>query len=162
MTELSLSKKLLGEAAQTERSAARHCRIEAERLPDTGPGRAMHAVCTHAEREEPKVHRLAEERGVAASKIGAAIGNAFSVGRDQVTDLLLTCEQSYRGTLLGMRHGRDLVDLMRLAAATEHDAALEAWATAWLAAREPLLAAAAAELRWFAENQAEAMKNAKL
>ncbi len=158
---MTLSKHLLGEVGQTEHSAVRHCKIEAERLGACPPGDAMRAVSEHAARMEPEVHRLASARDAEGSKVGAVVGNLFSIGRDAVADLLLTSERSYRGTLLGMRHGRDVVDLVRRAAHEENDRELAAWATTWLAERDPLIAAAASALEWFAEHPDQALKNAK-
>lgn len=162
MSDNSLRLKLLGELGQTERSAARHCGIEADRLKGSPPGAAMQAVSDQAKGLEKEIDRLCEARDVKAHTIGAAIGNLFSIGRDQVADLMLRSEQSYRGTLLGMRHGRDLVELLRLASTHEGDAELAAWCKQWLVAREPLIAACSTALSWFAEHQDEATSNSKL
>ena len=150
MSDKSLRLKLLGELGQTERSAAKHCAVEAERLAGEPPGDAMRVVSEQAKSVEPQIDALCKARDVQAHTIGAAIGDLFSAGRDHVADLMLRSEQSYRGTLLGMRHGRDLVELLRLAAAHEGDDELSAWCKQWLIARDPLIAACNAALAWFA------------
>lgn len=157
----SLVDTLFGEVFQTERSAARHCAIEAERLAGEPPAAPMRAVAEHAERAEVALHEHARRRGTQESALGKAVGTAFSVMRDDLADLMLTTEKSYRGTLLGMRHGVDLITLFAEAATSENDAALAAWARQWLRERSELIDACARELTWFARHPERALANSK-
>ena len=70
----------------------------------------------------------------------AATNGAFHVSRST-------------GTLIGLRHGVDLVRLMRVTAAKAGDQSLSNFLTAWLERREPLVDAVAQELGWFADRR---------
>jgi hypothetical protein len=161
MTKRSLTLALFGEVGQTERSAIRHPRVEARRLGLSPPASALRAVADHAERAEPSFRALAEARGMARRSVGTAIGTLFSVGRDGLADFFLTTEQSYRGTLLGLRHGYDVVSVLRMAARVEHDIEVANWSDVWLAERAPLLDAIAGQMRWFVDRPALALSSAK-
>ncbi len=158
----SIVKSLFAEVFQSERSAIKHPTVEAERLGACPPADALRAVAAHASREEPVLKRLAEARGTEQSKIGAAFGELFSIGRDGLADFALSTEQSYRGTLLGMRHGYDAIHLFGLGAKAEGDLELAAWCDAWMAERGPLITAVADALAWFAAHPDRARANAKL
>ena len=90
--------------------------------------------------------------------LGQAIGKLFSIGRDAVMDKVLTSERSYRGTLLGLRHGVDLVQLMEAAAVRAGDEELRSLFEQWLKQRTPLVEVVANELRWFAERPEQAKR----
>lgn len=157
-----LLESLMRELFQTEESAVSHPRVEAERLGgSTPPGRAMLAVAAHAKEALAELPRLARAHDLPVSAGGLAVGKIFSITRDALADLLLTSEKSYRGTVLGMRHGVDLVELMRYLAHKEGDLEIEAWCSEWLARRRPLIEAAARELSWFAANPGRATAPAK-
>jgi hypothetical protein len=89
------------------------------------------------------------------------VGSLFSIGRDTLADFFLTTEQSYRGTLLGMRHGFDVVTLFRLAALDEGDSQVVAWTDSWLAERQSPVAVVADQMRWFVAHPQRALQNAK-
>ena len=160
-TKDRLTTTLFAEVFQTERSAIRHPIVEADRLGPCTPADALRAVAAHASRVEPSLAALAEKRGVKRSKIGRAFGSFFSISRNRFADFMLSTEQSYRGTLLGIRHGHDVVTLFGMAAAAEGDRELAAWCDAWLAQRAPLADAVADALVWFAEHPDRALRNAK-
>ena len=100
---------LARELFQTETSAARHCRREAERLGDTGPARALLAVADHADAVLKELPAIAERNDMPVSKGGRMTGALFSQLRDKMFDMLIDSDRSYRGTLLGCRHGLDVV-----------------------------------------------------
>jgi hypothetical protein len=152
---------LFRELFQTEQSAVSHPKVEAERLGDVPPARAMLAVSAHAEAALTEIRSLAKERGMVAVEGGKAVGSAFSVLRDSVGDLLLSHEKSYRGTILGMRHGIDLMELIQYLAAEQGDPALAAWCGLWLEQRRALVEATARELSWFAMNLDRAVEPVK-
>lgn len=151
---------LIGELFQTERSAALHCAREARRYGDAPPALALREVSSHAR------YALAELRAMtsaghlpsrpAMELFGQAVGAALSRLRVTLLDRLVDAERSYRATLLGIRHGVDLVSLVEYVALGSGRHELAMWCSAWLAKREPLLERATTELLWFAENPAVA------
>lgn len=152
---------LMRELFQTERSAKSHPTLESERLGDTSPGRAMRAVAEHATATLADLPRLAQRHDLPVSAGGEAVGKLFSLLRDAIGDLLLNMERSYRGTILGMRHGLDLVTLLRDVALADGDEELVEWCTTWIDKRRPLVEAAADELEWFALRPERATAPAK-
>ncbi|MBL9105423.1 MAG: hypothetical protein JNL82_31085 [Myxococcales bacterium] len=152
---------LTQELCQTEQSAREHPIVEARRLGDVPPAWALRAVAEHATAAHAGLQRLTARPDRPDGVIGRTIGHAFSVLRDHFADVLLSSEKSYRATLLGMRHGVDLTELVRSLAATTGDDDLVAWCDAWLDRRRPLVEAAARELAWFAAHPAEATAPAR-
>ena len=153
MTAPRLLPSLMTELFQTERSAYRHPIREAKRLGDVPPAIALRAVAAHANEVLDELPELARARGLTLAKLGTVIGETFSDVRHFFADRLIDRERSYRGTLLGMRHGIDLVKLLRAAAEDEADAALVAWCERWLGTRERLVAGVERELDWFGHHQ---------
>ncbi|UJR83483.1 hypothetical protein [Sandaracinus amylolyticus] len=145
----ALLTSLFHELFQTERSAEVHPPAEAARLGNSAPARALRAVSSHAASVRPELPELARRRGLPASKTGTTIGESFSQMRRHLADGSMESERSYRATLLGMRHGVDLVKLIRSAAEAADDRDLVAWCTEWLSVREPLVEEACAQLAWF-------------
>jgi hypothetical protein len=143
---------LAHEMFQTEQSACDHPRVEAARLGDVAPARALLAVADHATAAMAELTPLMRRNHLVVSPGGRAVGAAFSRVRDRFADLLLSSEKSYRATLLGMRHGVDLVELVMSTAREDDDPELAAWCERWLATRRPLVEAAARELEWFAQH----------
>ena len=149
------------ELFQTERSADVHSRREAERLGNETPALALREVSAHAKEALVGFSDLAVRRGFSDTRGGVALGSLFSTVRDVLTDHLLDRERSYRGTLLGMRHGVDLVRSIRFIAEASGDAPLEAYCERWLLARTALVDRVAAELAWFARAPERALEGAK-
>jgi putative NIF3 family GTP cyclohydrolase 1 type 2 len=151
MNQNPIVERAWGELFQTERSAERHGQVEADRLGDAPPAVPLQLVSAHATNALAELDVLAKARGHEAAKGGQVVGQFFSEVRQKIADLALTREMSYRGTLLGIRHGIDLVALVHHAAA-ESDPELHAWTKTWLEERTRLVDAAARELAWFARN----------
>ncbi len=148
-----LVRTLMPEFFQTERSASRHTRVEAGRLGDTPPAEALYAVARHADRAIEGLAELGAALHLPGRMAGQAVGTTFSLLRGGVGDRLLDPERSYRGTLLGIHHGLDLVRL--LAATSAYLPALAPLTTfceAWLHTRTRLAEVCTAELAWFAAN----------
>ena len=78
-----------------------------------------------------------------------------------MTDRMISAERSYRATLLGQRHGLDLVRSLRQVALAADDASLAMFCDGWIAQRTPLVEAVAARLSWFAANPDRAMASAR-
>lgn len=150
---------LFVELFQTERSAYRHPIREAERLGNVPPAIALRAVAAHANEALDELPELARARGIRLSSVGQLAGETFSAVRHFVVDRFLDVERSYRGTLLGMRHGIDLVRLLRAAADDEADVELVAWCDRWLPVRERLVAGVEADLTWLARRPAFSLRH---
>ena len=151
-SQRTMLNNLTREMFQTETSAARHSRREADRYENAPPSIALRAVATHAERVLLQLPEVAQRNDLIFSKGGMVVGELFSQGRDKLADMLIDCERSYRGTLLGMRHGIDVFRLLQEFADTINNYELRDFAKAWLEERIPLVQQVDEQLRWFAEN----------
>lgn len=147
------------ELAQAERSALVHPRREGRRLGDVPPGRALLAISEHAEANRQRLASLLRSRAGAGVAIGRVLGELFSDVRHGVVDRLIDSERSYRGTLLGLEHGRDLVRLIAAAARRTDDPHLLAFCDEWLLERGRLIDVAHAALAWFAEHPERALQS---
>jgi hypothetical protein len=161
MTAETMLKALLPEVRQSERSAIRHPEAEARRLGPCPPAEALMAVAEHAKREEPSLDAMAEARASTRNRVGAALGSLFSIGRNRMADHLLTAEQSYRGTLLGLWHGVHAVTQFRSAAVREGDPEVVAWCDRWLAEREPLVRGVVEQMQWFVDHPDRGLRAAR-
>ncbi len=155
-----LRAKLCRELAQSERSADVHTGREARRLGDVPPARALFALGEHARFERPRFDKLAcrrqPERGL---KIARFIGEMFSIVRNLIADRIIDTERSFRGTLLGFRHGVDITRLLREVAIRMGDAELLAFCDSWMERRLPLVHDAERQLAWFAEVPKRALQS---
>ena len=154
-----LRTKLCRELAQSEQSARLHPLREARRLGDTPPAAALRAIAAHAEQLRPRFESLAERDHLMGLGLGHAVGRLFSALRHALFDRLIDSERSFRGTLLGLRHGVDTARLLREVARRAGDAYLHAFCDELLAQRLPLIARAETTLRWFAEQPARALQS---
>jgi len=152
---------LVHELFQTEESAREHPQIEADRLGAVPPALAMREVSVHATRALAELPPMMRRHHLVVSRGGQAVGAAFSRIRDSFADLLLSREKSYRATLLGMRHGVDLVEMVATLARVEGEIELAEWCDRWIEERRPLVEAAARELAWFAEHPERATEAAR-
>lgn len=155
-----LLESLFHELFQTERSAEVHCAREASRLGQTPPAIALRAVSEHARGVNARLPMLAAERNLPHGHAGRAVGEAFSTLRRLLSDPAMDAERSYRGTLLGARHGVDVVRIVGHLARRLEDAPLAAFCDRWLSEREPLVQDVEAQLEWFAEHPTEASARA--
>lgn len=151
---------LLPEALQAETSAAIHCGREAERLGGVPAGVAMRAVAEHAERTLPDLRDLVEGRGQKSAYAGRPIGRTLSSVRELATDIVISQEKSYRGTLLGIHHGLVTFMLLEDAATATSEQVLADFCSEWLAERATLTATVERDLAWFAQNPQIALSRA--
>jgi hypothetical protein len=156
-----LQHNLLREVYQTETSAVRHCQREADRLGAVSPAQAMLAVRTHAQEAVPALIDVCRREQLPVSSLGSAAGAFFSQFRDKLADRLMQSERSYRVTLLGIRHG---IDLMRMVSATA-DAAnklvLEEFCQGWLTTRIVMAERVQDEMTWFVRHPDHATELAR-
>ena len=149
---------LFAELFQTERSAELHSQREAQRFACEPPAEALRAVSIHARSALAEIRTLAAAREMSDTRAGAWVGSFFSMVRETVADRLLDRERSYRGTLLGMRHGQDVMRLLELTAEAAGDMALVSYCERWLEVRAPLVDRVATQLSWFARNPERALE----
>lgn len=127
-------------------------RREARRLGDTPPGDALRAISAHAQAMRPRLDALLERRATRRGvRIGALVGELFSLARTLFADRMIDTERSYRGTLLGCDHGTDIVRMLSAIAERDGDQRLALFCKEWLAGRLALLSRARSELAWFAQ-----------
>jgi len=161
MSDADLLTTLFPEFFQTERSAERHPELEAQRMSDTPLAAPLRAVSEHATSSLADLTRLAAARGHETSGFGMWVGRLFSTLRDRVADHLIDAERSYRGTLLGIRHGLDLVVLVGAVARHQQDRELAEFCDRWLETRTRLADELQARLAWFAEHPERARAHPK-
>lgn len=152
---------LFMELFQTERSADVHSLREADRLGSAPPALALRGVAAHAQDAMVEIIKLSEALGFADTRVGVGMGSMFSQVRDGLADHLISRERSYRATLLGMRHGQDVVRSVRFVAEAAGELALSSFCETWLERRAPLVDGVAAELAWFARNPESALEGGK-
>lgn len=149
-----MAKSLCHELAQAEQSARVHPLREARRLGDIPPARALIAVSNHARSLQPRLEALLSTR-IDAPGIGRLAGESLSRIRQLVVDRVLTTQQSFRFTLIGITHGVDGARLLRAVAEQRDDQPLETFCAELLRTRIALLEDAHAALAWFAQNARE-------
>lgn len=145
-----LRASLMEEIFQTEHSARLHCAREAERLGDSAPARALRACAHHAGAVDVELVAIARKHRLPEGGLGSMIGRVLSRARDVVLDRLIDEERSYRGTLLGLRHGIDAVRMMQHVADASGEVEIAGFCARWLAEREPLVEEVARAMTWFA------------
>ncbi|MDB4958528.1 MAG: hypothetical protein JWO36_6097 [Myxococcales bacterium] len=153
-----LRNKLCRELAQSEHDAVIHTAREARRLGDTPPAAALRAITAHAREMEPSVDQLLADQPVGRA-LGRAVAQTFSTLRHLFFDRLIDAERSFRGTLLGLRHGVDCVRLLREVGVYANDVALMRWCDQYLLERLSLLEQAEQTLAWFAERPSRALQS---
>jgi hypothetical protein len=142
--------KLLRELAQSEESAIVHPRREAKRLGDIAPAHALLAISAHAEELRPRFEALMVKRQPNGIKVGI---------RQLIADRVIDAERSYRGTLLGVRHGIDLTRLLREVALHARDTHFVKFCDELLVERLGLIEGAEQALAWFAEEPSRAIRS---
>jgi hypothetical protein len=141
--------KLLRELQRSEAQALEHPSREGRRLGETPPVDALRDVAMHALAMRPRLQLALEGHGLTAGRGG--IGATLSTLRQLVTDRIHDAERAYRAALLDLRHGLDVVRVLREVARLEELFGLIRWCDDWLPARRTLIARVEAHLAWFAD-----------
>jgi len=144
-----LLEKLLRELVRSEAQAIEHAPREAKRIGETPPVDALRDVAVHALQMRPRFQHVLDGHSLAAGRGG--ITATLSTLRHLVTDRIHDAERAYRAALLDLRHGLDVVRVLREVARLEELFALIRWCDDWLGARRTLVARVEAQLAWFAE-----------
>lgn len=160
MTDLQrLREKLCRELSQSERDASLHTTREAGRLGDVPPAQALLAIAAHARSLRAAFDALITTDQPVGVRLGRTVGHVFSALRHFLFDRMIDTERSYRGTLLGLRHGVDITRLLREVALREGDAKLVRFCDELLVERQGLLEHAEQALAWFADEPTLALKS---
>ncbi len=149
--------KLCREQSQAEHSTELHPRRVARRLGDSPPGRAFRALSAHANRLAPAFKEALGPGHRFDLLAGLVVAKMFSGSRYLLLDHLTEPERSYRGTLLGLKHGVDCARLLTHVATAGRQPLMAGWCARMLAERLPLLADAEDALAWFAAHPGRAI-----
>lgn len=156
-TDRDLLGSLFIEVSQAEESARVHPKREAKRLGACPPAAAMLRVSEHGAESLRRVRELAKARGFEKQTKGSILGHLLSDVRTFGTDLFLSPDKTYRGTLMGIHHGIDAMLLLEDVAIERNDQELADFCASWVAKRRQLTAAAEDALSWFAQNSDAAL-----
>lgn len=141
--------KLLRELVRSEEQAVEHAPREAKRIGEAPPIDALRDVAIHALAMKPRLERVLRGHDLLPGR--GAITATLSSLRHLVTDRMHDAERAYRAALLDLRHGLDVVRVLREVARLEELFALIRWCDDWLPARRTLVARVEAQLDWFAD-----------
>ena len=141
--------KLLRELVRSEAQAVEHAPREARRIGETAPVQALRDVAAHALAMRPRFDQVLDGHALHAARGG--IGATLATLRQLVTERIHDSERAYRAALLDLRHGVDVVRVVREIARLEELFALIRWCDDWLATRRTLVARVEAQLAWFAD-----------
>ena len=145
--------RLVREVARADLLAIDHAAREARRLgEDVPPVAALCAIAEHATAMRPRFTAILSGYEVPVGRGG--LSAALASLRDLVVDRMVQGERAYRIALLDLRHGLDVVRLLREASRADQLLGVIRWCDDWLGARRPLLSHAERELAWFAESSA--------
>jgi hypothetical protein len=147
--------RLFRELLETEQSTAVHAAREARRLTGA-PAEAMAALCDHAEATSRALVDFARNERLPERPGGRAVVRIVAAVRRAIADRLVDRERSYRGTLLEIRHGVDVVRMLRHVADASGRVDIGGFCTRWLDEREPLITAAEHAMNWFSHHPAAA------
>jgi hypothetical protein len=142
--------KLMRELVRSEAQAVEHAPREARRIGETAPVQALRDVAAHALSMRSRFDQVIDGHALHAIRTGG-IGATLATLRHLVTERIHDSERAYRAALLDLRHGVDVVRVMREIARLEELFALIRWCDDWLATRRTLVARVEAQLAWFAD-----------
>ncbi len=149
-----LLEKLIREILRAETQAIDHPVREAKRIGDAPPVVALQEVATHATAMRARLLEV-----LAANEIPShtgTIGATLSTLRHLVVDRVVDPERSFRTALYDLRHGVDVVKLLREVTRNVGLFGVIRWCDDWLGARRTLVAGVEAQLAWFAEREVRA------
>jgi hypothetical protein len=144
-----LLEKLIREISRSESQAIEHPAREAKRLGEASPVLALRDVADHASAMQARFEDVLHAHEVPIQRQG--LGATLASLRHLVVDRVVDAERSYRTALLDLRHGIDVVQLLRELARRDQELfGVIRWCDDWLGARRTLVARVEAQLSWFA------------
>ena len=149
-----LLQRLIRETARSEAQALEHPVRETKRIGPMPPIEALQHVADHAALMQERFARVLESHELEAQAPRGGIATTLASLRHLVVDRVVDPERAYRTALLDLRHGLEVVKLLREIARREMVFGLIRWSDDWLRARRTLVARVEAQLGWFAEKEA--------
>ena len=149
-----LLQKLIREAARAEAQALEHPVREAKRIGPMPPIEALQGVADHVTLMQPRFAMILAGHDLGPQHPRGGIAATLASLRHLVVDRVVDAERAYRTALLDLRHGVEVVKLLREVARGEMLFGLIRWCDDWLGARRTLVARVEAQLGWFAEHEA--------
>lgn len=148
-----LLEKLVRETARAEAQAMEAPEREARRMGASPPVEALVEIADHAELMQRRFARMLEGHDPALYLTHGGLGTTLTSLRHLVVDRVVHAERAYRTVLLDLRHGIEVVKLLREITRRQMLFGLVRWCDDWLGARRTLVARAEARLSWFAEQE---------
>ncbi|MBA3397569.1 MAG: hypothetical protein H0T89_33405 [Deltaproteobacteria bacterium] len=142
--------KLIREISRSESQAIEHAPREAKRVGEVPPIAALREVAQHAGLMRTRFETLLHGHDITINRAG--LGATLSTLRSLVVDRVVDPERAYRTALLDLRHGIDVVKLLREIARAEGLFGVIRWCDDWLGARRTQVARVEAQLVWYAEH----------
>jgi len=142
--------KLIREIGRSEVQAIEHASREHRRVGDVPPVDALREVATHASAMRPRFIALLSAHEVHSRR---GLGATLATLRDLLFDRSIDPERAFRTALLDLRHGIEVVKLMREVTRRGELFGVIRWCDDWLEARRTLVARVEAQLSWFAAQE---------
>ncbi len=146
-----LLEKLIREVTRAEIEANEHAVREGRLLGDAPPVLALRAVSDHANAHRARFFGMLHAHGIVVQR--SMFSATIATLRNMVVERVQDPEHAFRSALLDLRHGLDVVRLLREVARREELFGLIRWCDDWLGARRTLLASVEAQLAWFEERE---------
>jgi hypothetical protein len=150
--------KLLREVTRSESQAVDHAAAESRRIGDAPPAIALREVAAHVLAMKPRLVEMSSAHGLELhrSAFGSRLSTLRQLVADRVSPALADAEHAYRTAILDLRHGIDVVRVLREVSRRHELFGLIRWSDDWLRARRTLVAGVEARLVWFADASARA------
>lgn len=148
-----LLEKLLRETVRAEAHAMAAPEREARRAGASPPIHALAEIAEHAEHMQRRFERMLSGHELELYVTRGGLGSTLTSLRHLVVDRVVHAERAYRTALLDLRHGIEVVKLLREITRRQNLFGLVRWCDDWLGARRTLVARAEAQLSWFAEQE---------
>lgn len=146
-----LLEKLIREIVRAETQAVDHPVRETKRIGGAPPVLALQEVAIHATAMRARFLEVLHRNEIPFHK--GTLGATLATLRHLVIDRVIDPEKSFRTALLDLRHGIDVVKLLREVSRRVELFGVIRWCDDWLGARRTLVARVEAQLAWFAEQE---------
>jgi hypothetical protein len=141
-------RQIVREISRAELTAIEHAAKESRRLgEDAPPAAALRAVAAHAEAMQLRFAPIVAGYDVESAR--GSLGATLATLRDRIVDRIVQGERAYRIAMLDLRHGLEIVRLLRDAARRDQLLGMIRWCDDWLGLRRTLVSHAERELVWF-------------
>ncbi|MBL0214472.1 MAG: hypothetical protein IPQ07_11350 [Myxococcales bacterium] len=145
-----LLQKLIREAGRAEVAVHEHLVRERKRLGAAPPVVALEAVADHALAMQGRFASMLDGHEL-APQLRSGVGTTLVTLGHLVVDRVIDPERAFRTVLVDLRHGVEVVKLLREVARNEIMFGMIRWCDDWLGARRTLVARVEAQLGWFAD-----------